>query len=290
MTGAGRTGRAVCVLGMHRSGTSLVAQVLEGLGVSFGPRERLIPPDEATNAEGFYEDAEIVRVNDRILETFGGTWSRPPRLPSGWPQHPELADVRIWAQRAVAASRGGAELWGWKDPRSCLTVELWRELVAIEAYVICVRDPREVAASLYSRDGIPYEVACALWQRYMRHAVLETDGRPRIAVDYAALVEQPEAQAQRLAEFLQIPISARTVARGAGRVRRELRSHEAIGMGPDLAWSPTVRHTYAALRLAADAEGLGELSHRMLTELCRVELPDGMSDAGADHNFTKTKP
>src|SRR5215218_4112214 len=56
----------VCVLGMHRSGTSLVAGILRQLGVDLGPDDELLPPDP-NNRSGYFELAELVHINDEIL-------------------------------------------------------------------------------------------------------------------------------------------------------------------------------------------------------------------------------
>lgn len=65
--------RAVCVLGMHRSGTSLITRVLNLLGVYLGPEEHLITAN-ADNPKGFWEHDLFKRRNDEILERLGGTW------------------------------------------------------------------------------------------------------------------------------------------------------------------------------------------------------------------------
>jgi len=58
--------RAVCVLGMMRTGTSAVAGVLELMGAHFGPEERLLEPNVA-NPAGFREHKGIIPLNDELL-------------------------------------------------------------------------------------------------------------------------------------------------------------------------------------------------------------------------------
>ncbi len=67
----------VLVLGMHRSGTSAVARLLDGLGLDAGPVEGLIGPTDH-NPHGHFEVQALVDFNDRLLAELGGTWVAPP--------------------------------------------------------------------------------------------------------------------------------------------------------------------------------------------------------------------
>ena len=59
--------RAVIVLGMHRSGTSAVTRGLECIGAHLG--DDLLPPSEAENPRGFYEDVPLLELSEQVLET-----------------------------------------------------------------------------------------------------------------------------------------------------------------------------------------------------------------------------
>ena len=74
---------AVIVLGMHRSGTSLLAEVLSRLGLDLGPLEDLLPAD-AGNARGYWEPKRLVAIDDRILSAWGGHYQNP-RLDASLP-------------------------------------------------------------------------------------------------------------------------------------------------------------------------------------------------------------
>ena len=56
----------VCILGMHRSGTSLLARMLNLMGVSLGPEQFLMQPT-IDNPKGYWEHDEIVGLNNEIL-------------------------------------------------------------------------------------------------------------------------------------------------------------------------------------------------------------------------------
>ena len=79
----------VCIIGMHRSGTSMVANLLRRHGLSLGPDECLLGANESNQA-GHFEHAGFVEINEALLKQLGGSWDNPPRLQSGWEQ-----DLRI---------------------------------------------------------------------------------------------------------------------------------------------------------------------------------------------------
>src|SRR5918994_5655575 len=78
--GSEKLTHGVCVLGMHRSGTSLVAGVLRQLGVDLGPDEEFLPPDP-NNQSGYFELADAVEINNEILAHYGGGRDDPPGAP-----------------------------------------------------------------------------------------------------------------------------------------------------------------------------------------------------------------
>ena len=69
-----RVEECVLIIGMHRSGTSLIARYIHDLGYSIG--DDIMSPS-FDNPEGFYENNLIVELNNSILKKFGSTWDRP---------------------------------------------------------------------------------------------------------------------------------------------------------------------------------------------------------------------
>jgi len=198
-------GLPICITGMGRSGTSLTTALIGLLGVDLGPTERMLPADPDDNARGYWEQQEIYEVNEEILGTFGGTWGHPPDLPPGWERSPALAAVRDRARGSLTALFGTREQrWAWKDPRASMTLPFWRALVGDMDYVLCVRDPADVAASLLRRgtDGLDFEDSVALWLRYVQAALENTQGHRRLILCYEDYFTDTDRQIQRLAEFV----------------------------------------------------------------------------------------
>src|SRR5947209_8906969 len=106
----------VCIAGMHRSGTSMVARLLHQCGLCFGPESEWLRP-ATDNAEGFWENVHFVNLNDDILAHLRGGWERPPQPAEGWEALPDVAPLAEKA-RELAEPFEGREPWGWKDPRN----------------------------------------------------------------------------------------------------------------------------------------------------------------------------
>jgi hypothetical protein len=193
----------VCVVGMHRSGTSLVAGILRQLGVDLGPDEEFLPPDP-NNQSGYFELAELVRINNEILARHGGSWDNLPELPPGWERSDQLAEIRDRASRILQSRFGGSRQWAWKDPRTCITLPFWQRLVSGLRYVICLRNPVDIAHSLRAREGEERALSEHVrdWLRHTASALSYTADRPRILVRYERFFDDPEHEVRRLAGFL----------------------------------------------------------------------------------------
>jgi len=197
----------VVVLGMHRSGTSFLTKSLELLGVGLG--DRLMEP-AGDNPKGFWDDQEVVDINIEILKTqdadFADLRFKLPTKDSESTLQP-LFDraVTLVSNRISTFSR-----WAFKDPRTCRTIAFWR--AAIEAagaspkFVIAIRNPLEVAASLRSRNELPTIHGLYSWLQHTIPAFTETQGFPRVVVEYEEILSDPRKQLARIGNALSLPL------------------------------------------------------------------------------------
>ncbi len=223
-----RRQRIVVVLGSHRSGTSAITRLLGLLGLELGPHEQLLEPIQGDNEKGFYEHRPISEVNERILRRLEGSWREPPVLADGWESNEELDDLRARGRDLIARDFDGARSWGFKDPRTSLTLSFWRRLISPTAYVICQRNPLAVAQSLLSRNQIPLEYGVALWVHYTASAIINTSGERRFFLAYEELFSERRAAVAELAAFMDVPGLARDrefQAAVDGWLDAELRHH-----------------------------------------------------------------
>ena len=231
--GAPSLGRHVVVVGMHRSGTSAVAQTVAQLGLEPPDPTGLIAPGPF-NERGYWESQRLVSINEAVLRHLGGTWSAPPNPAAGWARADDPATARV---RAGARSFAGQELGGphrmVKDPRLCITLPLWRTVLSQEPVAVLVlRDPLEVARSLERRDGFPLTMGLALWQRYVRQAVASVGGLAVFVVGYSDLLSRRAPSVEALADFLGfcgLPVDDDRVAGAARSLEPELRHHRTGG-------------------------------------------------------------
>lgn len=165
------------IVGMHRSGTSLVAGMLGSLGVYVGPEFAtpsdgdLITAARAGRQSGYAEAAAFFRLNELLLRASRASWSRVDPLlqrrnQTAWSQCAELA-LRLQTGRSLLRDflqplpenyRGA---WGWKDPRNSLTLPLWLKLFPEARIIHVVRDTEAVVRSLYQRARLWQEAAPA---------------------------------------------------------------------------------------------------------------------------------
>lgn len=137
------------VLGMHRTGTSLVAKALHDhpgcyMGSSY------LGPDPIRNKYGFYEDHRISSLNHKILKLAGGSRHKPPSIEQVLSVDAKLdvgAEVRtIMAQ--LREESPSTRSVGFKDPKTALTIHLLVKYIPNPQFVVCYRSTQQVAVSL----------------------------------------------------------------------------------------------------------------------------------------------
>ena len=189
----------VVVLGMHRSGTSAVTRAVNLLGVPLGRSDDIYSAED--NPSGHWESRTLCALNDVILHTFGGFDMAMPPMPGSWLRSVRAEHLR-GVMRAAFDDVYRGERWLWKDPRICLTLPLWREVLDDFCVVYVVRDAGPVIRSLHRRGGFPRFYCYALWEDYNRRAVAASAGLPLVKVDFDAVLQDPLGQVEQLAEGL----------------------------------------------------------------------------------------
>ncbi|MEX1081496.1 MAG: sulfotransferase [Halofilum sp. (in: g-proteobacteria)] len=164
----------VIIIGMHRSGTSVLTRLLQQAGFFMGA-------GASRNEEAVFTNA----INSWIFRQASATWDRPEsmdwlladdalrpwmmdyisRLMNG-PAAARFLGVRRWLRyRGLDRVR---EPWGWKDPRNTYTLPLWLELLPNARVLHIVRHGVDVAESLRSRRESAFEANIARYRRRRR--------------------------------------------------------------------------------------------------------------------------
>jgi GT2 family glycosyltransferase len=167
--------------GMHRSGTSLTASLLQSAGVDLGKRLMGSEFGEG-NPKGHYEDLDFVEFHQNVLQSQGVSIA-------GWTKEGSIKVQEQYREKALAlveAKYSSSQIWGWKDPRTTLFLEFWLEIIPEAKFVFVYRSPWEVIDSLYRRGDLIFinnpNFAIAVWQNYNQVILDFCDRNPDRAI------------------------------------------------------------------------------------------------------------
>ncbi|MGO8677455.1 MAG: glycoside hydrolase family 99-like domain-containing protein [Limisphaerales bacterium] len=272
----GRNKRVVVVLGMHRSGTSLLTSLLAEAGVDLG--EKLIPGD-ANNEAGYWEQAEINRTQDRLLHQLRKSWAGPAwmnPLPLDWRQLGAGERLRFSEELSAIVRQEMSKakgIWGFKDPRTTRLLPLWKEVFAglgVEPdYILAIRNPADVAASVVKRDKVTTSHAEMLWLLHNLDGIREAGDQLRLVTSYDRWFTHPQEQARAVTRALNLPPPANEdqfIEALRQRIRPDLRHWQT-----QRAFSvPFVAETYRLLEQAGATGRLPEELRRIDAEVDRA--------------------
>jgi hypothetical protein len=193
---------------MHRSGTSVITNILSKAGFYLGEESDLMNGNQ-WNPDGYFERWSLAIVNDIILYLAGGTWHSPP------------AEENIFRLRldpkieSLLKSYEGQKQAIIKDPRMCLTLPVWENLLTDNVrFVHIIRKPEAIATSLLRRDGFSKEKSMHLCRVYNERAGKYMRNYPNFSLQYEDLMskERPSVL-KNLASFLAIAPNLEEIAK-----------------------------------------------------------------------------
>ena len=252
---------AICITGMHRSGTSLVANVLRLCGLYLGEESDFMPAT-SDNQNGYWENRKFVTVNDEILKELGGMWDLPPATSDGWAEEGRFSCLRLKCERLLSEF-SAHEPWGWKDPRSCLTLPFWRSLGTLKTpflygrgaklrIVLCVRNPFEVFYSLRDREHTSNRAGLNLWLIYNQAVLDSTLPEDRIVTHYEAYFSDARQETRRMLNLLDLPATEEVIEQGISAISANLRHHQIGDLKSAEVIDPAIANLYQALCSEAD--------------------------------------
>lgn len=203
----------VLVVGMHRSGTSALAGMLHSNGIIMGRNGKWYPPPMRENPKGFYENHDFRVLNDQILRDHGySVKSFDPAVPSVTVERVRY-ETRMRMQLLVEEYNKTYEDWGFKDPRTCLTLPIWLGVMAavgvtsddVRILITC-RPTDDIVASMLRRGnkerlgaGQFRDLAVA----YNKAALEACNGWVKYkTVDYKDLMYNTKATAMGISAFI----------------------------------------------------------------------------------------
>ncbi|WP_193872900.1 glycosyltransferase [Coleofasciculus sp. LEGE 07081] len=196
------------ITGMHRSGTSLVASLLQSSGVDIG--ERLMPPAQG-NIKGYFENLDWVEFHEEVLSAQGINRS-------GWTveKHIEVPEQFLERAKFLVQANSSKRLWGWKDPRTTLFLDFWENLIPTAFFLLLYRTPWEVIDSLYRRGNTGDEVfhsnpnfAIKIWLNYNQEILKFYEQFPErcLLIDIQSITYDPNVLVQAIKDKFRISLN-----------------------------------------------------------------------------------
>ncbi len=193
------------VTGMHRSGTSPLARLVNLMGLYFGPEGRGLPANEE-NPRGFWERTDVVALNDRLLGSVGASWHDIHPFLVRNAERDRINPV-VPSIAAMILELDAHRPWFLKDPRFSLTLPFWLAFLQSPSVIVCWRNPAAVVASLLRRaerdiQPLTQAEAYALWEAHTVAALRGSPVNERMIVNFDELVSDPAGLCQRMRSWL----------------------------------------------------------------------------------------
>ncbi len=276
----------IIIIGMHRSGTTLVSRIFEQLGVFMGVKK------DVNNESLFFQ-----QFNEWLFAQAGVRWWNPATYRFFTP--PQEAQriftgrfsgihaISYWGIKNIFRSKKTIT-WGWKDPRNSITLPFWLSVFPQARIVHIYRNPIDVAKSLERRArkssipkkrsflfcfkrfvkilllrGIVFKEAeriqdpvegIRLWKEYMER--IESYNLPEstcLTIQYEALLATPAIELQKIMSFLHLPMLSETQV-----------SEIAASLQKDRAFAHTREEQHALLSQCPDCEDIIKRYYREL--------------------------
>ncbi|OPH53092.1 hypothetical protein BC351_31940 [Paenibacillus ferrarius] len=219
-------GKAICVLGMHRSGTSMLMKTLNNLGVYLGKDEDMLAIAD-DNPEGFWEHRGIVEIHENILSELNRRWDSLTPLPKNWLNNPRVQQYKLDLIELIKREFKNVSVWGFKDPRTCILIPLWNEIYEVlemeVSYIIILRNPLDIANSLNKRNDINKQYGIALWYYYMINIMEYTRGCNKLVLHYDSILEETINSARIIASYTGLEINSEIEMKIRESIKPELR-------------------------------------------------------------------
>lgn len=236
------------VLGMHKSGTSLVSEILHHSGIE------MVEHDSALGYEDkFHHERRFTAELNKDLLQARGQYSLDTIHP--------IDARRVDPKLTRAAGQFVSEMcerridWGFKDPRTCLTYDFWRSILPQHKLICVFRDVPEVLRHYARLNLRPPASVLTAWHCYnqsMLDAFEQASPRDRLMLHYGTFMERDDTMAalssflgrelidRRSKRLMRSKARGRFTFRGKALLHRLATSQDVIGLNRRL------------LRIAAD--------------------------------------
>jgi hypothetical protein len=190
---------------MHRSGSSLAAQLVNNSGVFMG---EALAKGNHYNPDGYFEYTPLVRFHEKMLEHLSITWYLPYKE---LPLQSLLENFGDEARNLIEEMDRSLMPWCWKDPRMAIFLPFWEILFEGRSVysIVTSRNPAAIAASLQQRSQLPEFHSLALWEHtFLRILTFLYDKqRSFLLLPYESFIENAESACRELIDFLSLTLN-----------------------------------------------------------------------------------
>lgn len=194
---------AVFISGMHRSGTSLTARLLNIWGVHIS--SNLLDADR-NNQSGYWESRELNDLNEELLVKANSSWDDPSLIHRKKLIQLVHTDVGERAKEFLTSELQSKQAVLFKDPRLGRLLPFWLavcEAVDVKPFIVLpYRHPDEVANSLHRRDKLPLDGGYLLYVINNLSAAIALQSVQHICLDFNVLLEEQSTAFQSLHQKL----------------------------------------------------------------------------------------
>ena len=162
-----------------------------------GTYQNFWPRPLRQNPKGFYENYDFRKINDMILKKHNydvkSYNSNIPMINLNEPLTFKMAKLLKKYSKKYSS-------WGWKDPRTCLTIFKWYEVMKFldlkdQLKIVYVsRNASSVARSLNKRNNLEIRKGLAIWEVYSKRALdfCQNINVPVFYCSFEYLLKSPE--------------------------------------------------------------------------------------------------
>lgn len=249
------SGPALAIVGMRRSGTSSISQVLSRLGVSFGDPSQLFSAD-SFNEEGYWEHKALSAIHRKFRMSLDlGSVDCDP-TPPDWFDRPWSKTLLEAGVRCLRESfLGSRGPWAWKDPDASLALPFVYEMsrrAGFEPHVLlAVRNPSDTARSDLRRTDTPEFETVGSWLAHTLTALHDSRSHPRSIVIFSEFLAQPRETLEPVVRSLGLNPSDGEWEQAVASIRPDL-VHSNLGHGGLGSHPLLVQRTYSACTRAAN--------------------------------------
>ena len=198
--------KIIVILGMHRSGTSVLSRSMKTLGFDYGDN---LHPAGFDNPKGFFEDTDLIAFNETILHELDQSWDSPLFIKKD--QLKKINKIFFKKAKKLINLKINNGVSCFKDPRVTKLIQFWQPVFSSintkTYYLLSIRHPLSVAESLLKRNNTSFVHSSLMWADYYISTLEIIDWRKLSIIDYDLFIKNPSKVLNKLSQSLEVKLN-----------------------------------------------------------------------------------